>query len=209
MAISRREFLPSFRQCAALVTTHNGHTEELVPRRPISRAPAANPQQGGHQINPRRLDGGRAQVGVRSGTDPGHTLTERQWRRVALEWVGILSAMSRGLQLRRRWRGGGGGGSTRYLSPGEVGKVVGASWSCDGIRGDDLGLLRGEGRRSTGRCLTCGSRITVASDARGPLARGPALSATEPTAWCAISSQLGHAMAWRWAGWCFDPTRLN
>jgi hypothetical protein len=73
------------------------------------------------------------------------------------------------------------GGSSRYLSPGEVGEVVGASWSCGGIHGDGLGLLRGEGRRSIGRCLTCGSRITVASDVRGPLASGLTLSATVPT----------------------------
>jgi hypothetical protein len=148
MAISRREFLPSFRQCAALVTTHNGHTEELVPRRPISRAPAANPQQGGHQINPRRLDGGRAQVGVRSGTDPGHTLTERQWRRVALEWVGILSAMSRGLQLRRRWRGGGGGGQPATYLPVKWAKWLGLAGAatefvvmtsvCCAVKGEDL-----------------------------------------------------------------------
>jgi hypothetical protein len=205
MAISGREFLLRFWQCPALVTAYSEHMEELVPRRPISRAPAANPQQGGHRFNPRRQDGGRAQVGVRSGTDPGHTLTERQWRQVMLEWVGVLSAVSRGLGSSRRW----GGGSTRYLSPGEVGEVVGASWSCGGIHGDGLSLLRGEGRRSIGRCLTCGSRITVASDVRGPPASGPTLSATVPTARCAVSSQLGRAMAWRWAGWCFDPTRLN
>jgi hypothetical protein len=48
------EFLPWFRQWTNRPTEFGGRAEVFAPRRWISRAPAANPQQGGPRISPRR-----------------------------------------------------------------------------------------------------------------------------------------------------------